>query len=250
MITKFVVAPPEVPAHKQFPTFPPRDDMQNILHLHEPAHVPVLRRWLGNQSSAIVISELPLSWVANQQQGYLIPDLLVAFSINRDDILREGGYAINEWGKPPEFVMEVASPNTVRNDYGSKRKGYANYGVPEYWRFDSTDGTRYPQALAGDLLVDGEYQPIPVNEVEWARYRGYSPALNLEICWEYGYLRWRNPGTGVYLPTHDQEADARIAAETRLAAERDARIAAEDARIAAETEAAQLREQIQRLRGE
>ena len=243
MTTRLIVGPPKVPADKQFPTFPPRDDMQNILHLHEPAHVPVLRRWLGNQGSVIVMSELPLSWVANQRQGYLIPDLLVAFDINRDDIIREGGYSINEWGKPPEFVMEVASPNNAKNDYISKRTGYANYGVPEYWRFDNTGGDRYPEALAGDLLVDGEYQPLAVNEVEWARYRGYSPGLNLEICWEYGYLRWRDPATGVYLPTHDQVDEARIAAESQRDTER-------EARIAAETEAAQLREQLQRLQGE
>ena len=123
MTTRLLIAPPKVPPHKQFPTFPPRDDMQNILHLHEPAHVPVLRRWLGNETSVIVISELPLGWVAKQQRDYLIPDLLVAFHVNRDDIIREGGYAINEWGKPPEFVMEVASPNNARNDYISKRGG-------------------------------------------------------------------------------------------------------------------------------
>ena len=86
------------------------------------------------------------------------------------------------------------------------------------------------------MLVDGEYQPIAVNEVEWARYRGYSPALNLEICWEYGYLRWRDPATGVYLPNYDQVDDALIAERA--------------ARIAAETEAAQLREQLRRLQRE
>ena len=264
MTTRLIVAPPKVPVNKQFPAFPPRDDMQNLLHLHEPAHVPVLRRWLGNRSSAIVISELPLSWVARQQQGYVIPDLLIAFDVNRDDIIREGGYAIDDWGKPPEFVMEIASPNNARNDYISKRTKYAEYGVPEYWRFDNTGGDRYPQALAGDLLVDGEYRPITVTEVEWARYRGHSPALNLEICWEYGYMRLRDPATGVYLPTHDQVDDARIAAEAQRDAERDARIAERnariaaeiqrdaerDARIAAEAEAARLRERLQNLPGE
>ena len=243
MTTRLVIGPPKVPADRQFPTFPLRDDMQNLLHLHEPAHVPVLRRWLGNQTSTVVMGELPLSWVARQQSGYLIPDLVVAFNVDRDEILREGGYAINVRGKPPEFVMEIASPNNARNDYVSKRTGYADYGVPEYWRFDSTGGDRYPEALAGDLLVDGEYRPMAVEEAEWARYRGYSPALNLEICWEYGYLRWRDPATGIYLRTLDQEADARIAAEIQRDAEA-------DARIAAETEAAQLREQLRRLQGE
>lgn len=37
------------------------------------------------------------------------------------------------------------------------------------------------------------------------------------ICWEYGWLRWYDPATG-YLPTHHQEADARLAAELRQAA--------------------------------
>ncbi len=161
MTTRLIVGPPHVPAEKQFPTFPPRDDMQNILHLHEPAHVPVLRRWLGNQASAIVMSELPLAWVANQRRGYLIPDLLVAFDINRDDTLREGGYAINEWGKPPEFVMEVASPDNARNDYVAKRTGYANYGVPEYWRFDNTAETGTPKPWPGTCWLTGSISPSP-----------------------------------------------------------------------------------------
>ncbi len=251
------VAPPEAPANREFPSFPPRDDMQNSIHLHEPAHQSALRRHLGNSGSTIVLSELPLAWHARQQRDYLIPDLLVAFNVNRADILMDKGYAIDEWGKPPDFVLEIASPWTARNDYVSKRKRYAEYGVPEYWRFDGTGENKYPQPLAGDRLVNGEYRPIEIRQAFRYRHWGRSRALNLDLCWEYGYLRWHNPATGLYLLTHDQEAEARLAAEAQRDAERNARLAAEaqrdaerNARLAAEAEAMRLREQLHRLPGE
>ena len=51
---------------------------------------------------------------------------------------------------------------------------YAAYGIPEYWRFDPTDGDSYPAGLAGDRLVDGEYQPITIVKVDDERYWGRS----------------------------------------------------------------------------
>ena len=71
-------------------------------------------------------------------------------------------YTINEIGQPPDFVLEVASHSTGERDYTARRGLYAGYGVREYWRFDHTDGQYHDTALAGDLLVNGVYQPIPV----------------------------------------------------------------------------------------
>ena len=64
--------------------------------------------------------------------------------------LTKNGYAIGEHGKPPDFVLEVASPTTASNDYTDKREEYAAFGIPEYWRFDPTEGERYDAPLAGD----------------------------------------------------------------------------------------------------
>ncbi len=48
------------------------------------------------------------------------------------------------------------------------------------------------------------------------RYWGHSEALNLDVCWEFGELRWFDPVAGRYLPTFDEADDARIAAEARV----------------------------------
>jgi Uma2 family endonuclease len=119
-------------------------------------------------------------------------------------------------GKPPEFVLEVGSPRTALNDYTIKREGYAAFGVQEYWRFDPTGGDRYPTGLAGERLVDGEYQPIDVSQTETGMYRGHSDVLQLDLCWEQGRLRWFDPVSQQYLLTHDEEAAGRIAAEARV----------------------------------
>ena len=63
------------------------------------------------------------------------------------------GYSIDEHGKAPDFALELASPNTARNDERGKRIDYANFGVREYWRFDASGGRWYQQPLAGDVLV-------------------------------------------------------------------------------------------------
>ena len=132
-------------------------------------------------------------------------------------------------------MLEIASPHTGRNDYTTERTGYADFGVPEYWRFDPTGGEYYPAGLAGDRLVDGVYQPISINSLGGGLYWGHSSVLNLDLCWEYGWLRWYDPVAQRYLPTYDEAEDARAAAE--------------DARAAAEARAAELEEQVRRLQG-
>ena len=212
---KYRPPPPGDPSDNTFPELPPRDDMQNPIHLYDPGHPPALRRHLGSPDTTIVLGEIPLGWRHNQGAGLLKPDLLIAFNIDRGGVIAQEGYSIEERGKPPDFVLEVASKTTGRNDYTSKREGYANYGVPEYWRFDPSGGRHYPEGLAGDRLVDGVYIPIAVEEVTNARYWGYSEVLGLYLCWEYGHLRWYDPAARRYLRTHDQEAEDRIAAEVQ-----------------------------------
>ena len=72
-----------------------------------------------------------------------------------------------------------------RQDTEEKRAGYAAPGIPEYWRFDEPEefhGTR----LAGDRLVDGQYEPITIETVGEGILQGYSTTLNLFIRWKYG----------------------------------------------------------------
>ncbi len=212
-----------------FPDFPPRDDMQNFLHLYRPSHPSMLPRHFCNPDTTVIGGEVPVAWRPSRRQGVRIPDLLIAFNVNFAALIDRNGYAIEEQGKPPDFVLEVASKTTGFTDYTRKREDYAAFGIPEYWRFDPTRGQYHNAPLAGDRLVDGVYQPIEIIQTNEQRYWGHSGVLNLSLCWENGQLRWWNPGTGRYLETHDEEADARIAAESR-AEEAESRAGRERAR--------------------
>ena len=221
---------------ERFPEFPPRDDMQNPIYLYRPSHIYTLEIYLGNPETTIVLGEVPVGWTPGQSVGIRIPDLLIADNINRAVIIEQWGYAIEQQGKPPDFVLEVASVSTGETDYTDKRHDYAAYGIPEYWRFDPSGGEYHDTALAGDRLVDGAYQPIEIQWLDENRCRGYSEFLGLYVCWEYGELRWYDPRTESYLRTHADEVERADHAE----AERDREATA---RREAEAELDRLRKQ-------
>ena len=205
----------------QFPDPPPRDDMQNAIYLHKPSHQAALTRHFGNLETTLILSEIPVGWHPGTQQGLRVPDLLIAFNVDTATAIAQSGYSIQNQVKPPDFVLEVASPTTgqndyTQNDYKSRRVDYAAYGIPEYWRFDPSGGRYHDAPLAGDILVNGAYQPVEVVQTGDANYRGHSPALNLDLCWEEGQLRWWDPAEERYLLTFDETDEARIAAEDRV----------------------------------
>ena len=158
-------------------------------------------------------------------------------------IIWRNGYVISEVGKPPDFVLEVASRSTGRRDYTVKREGYAALGVGEYWRFDPTGGEYHDAPLAGDALVDGEYVAFEIVSEPDGRHWGYSEALGLELWWDEGELRFRDPGSGDFLLTPEELEMARRHAEETANEERAARESAE-ARLA------DMEVELRRLRGE
>ena len=147
------------------------------------------------------------------------PDLLIAFGMPAPaaEIVASNGYTISEIGKPPDFVIEVASESTGRRDYTAKRETYASYGVQEYWRFDRTGGRFHDAALAGDRLTpDGFYQPITVDTAEDGAVRGLSEVLGVELRWVAGVLRFWDPATGDYMPDLTEAKAQRDAALERV----------------------------------
>ena len=113
-----------------FPDFPPRDDMQNSLHLDDQAHQATLRRHFGSGDAIIVLSEIPVGWTPGQREGHRIPDLMVAFGVDRALAVGQKGYSIRDQRKPPDFVLEIASESTGEEDYTNKRDDYAAFGIP------------------------------------------------------------------------------------------------------------------------
>lgn len=232
---------------------PPRFDMQNYVHLHQYAYGTAVEMFLVETlglepESIVVISEAYLAWNTYQRGSKLVPDLLVAFNANMPGLIERNGYAIDVQGKPPDFVLEIASESTGRRDDTVKRVGYANYGVQEYWRFDPSGGERHETHLAGDRLVDGEYQPIDITKVDDENYRGYSDVLGLELRWEQGQLRWYDPASRRYLQSYREEVEAHAAAEERAQTAETERRQEQEARQAAEARMQELQVELERLR--
>lgn len=190
----------------RFPDYPPRDDLQSQIYLHQPTLTFALRRHLGNSKTTLVYGACPIAPSLSDLDDKRIPDIIVAFDCDTARVIAEMGYVIEHHGKPPDFVFDIAPSekrwgglDLDRADYVAKCADYTRYGVGEYWRLDPTGGRHYDAALAGDRLVGGEYQPIQVEWLDEYRARGYSRALALYICWEYGELRLCVPGQENYL---------------------------------------------------
>ena len=228
---------------EEFPDFPPRDDMQNSLHLDRPAHQAALLRHFGGGVATIVLSEIPVRQSPRQREGHRIPDLLIAFGVDFALAVDQKGYSIHDQGKPPDFVLEIASESTGEEDSTRKRDDYAALGIPEYWRFDPSGGLHHGAPLAGDRLGEGVYLPIEIAELGPDHLHGHSDVLNLDLCWEEGSLRWWDPEVQRYLMTFDEEHDARLAViEARANAE--ARAESAEARVR------ELEAELERRRGE
>ena len=224
----------------------PEDKMTNFDHLAANGNVHHLIIHFGNPETTLVAGERYLALAPTRDMtGLRYPDLLIAFEVNPARYRRRRAYVIEDQGKPPDFVLEVASPSTRRIDATDKRNDYAALGIPEYWRFDETMRGRRPK-LAGDRLLDNEYRPIPIEELADGVLQGYSAALNLNLQWDRGELRWHDPATGRHITTLADERDRADRAETDLRAERAARIADS---AAAEERARELEAEIRRLRG-
>ena len=202
---------------ERFPEYPPREDMQNWLYLYDSGVLTSLTVHFADAPNVTVASEVPVGPSLPVRDDARIPDLLVVRDGDRELMKEQNGYAIDRQGKAPDFVLEVASPTTGRADYTDKRLDYERFGISEYWRFEPSGGEYHDVALAGDLLVDGVYQPIAIETLDDSRLRGYSDALGLYVCWEDGRLRFFDPGTESYLRSHEEDAARAENAEMRVA---------------------------------
>ena len=190
-----------VPERFRLPDVPERepDDMTSAEDLSETGLHHHLKQFLGSPETTIVSGEKYITARRGADMRY--PDLLVAFGVDPQAYRDTNGYLITEQGKPPDFVLEVASPATGHVDTGVKREFYQGLGIPEYWRFDKT-GEFHGERLAGERLVEGRYEPIEIADIGGV-LEGYSAALNLNWRWDDGRLGCHDPATGRHIVTYD-----------------------------------------------
>ena len=182
--------------------------------------VATVRQHFRNRPDVEVSGNTFIYYEQGNPRRCLSPDLHVTLDVTAEGFAsmeHRNTYLVWEIGKPPDFVLEIASESTARHDVTGKRVLYAQIGMGEYWRFDGTGGDFYGEPLVGEYLADGEYHRFDISPDDEGRPCGYSPALGLRLCWDDGRLRFHDPATGAWLRNFAEEFAEREAAQNRVA---------------------------------
>ena len=132
----------------------------------------------------------------------MAPDVFVVLGADNAD---RSTYRLWVEPKAPDFVLEITSRSTRREDQVSKRALYRSLGVREYWQFDPTNDYLEPP-LQGLELIEGEYRPLPALA---------SAVLGLELRLTERGLRFHDPQTGEDLSNLGEIDAARQRAEQK-----------------------------------
>ena len=173
----------------------------------------VMRARYGDREDALVCADQALFFERGTRSALVVPDSAVAFEVRGSDDGNLLSYKVWEQGKPPDFMMEVLSRRTWRNDVHHKPGLYADLNVREYWLFDPDGVSGGPPLRGGELDGQGAYQPLP------AMPDGaiHSPLLGLDFLHDGPTLHCRDPETGQIIPRYEEVARLRQAAEARVA---------------------------------
>jgi len=167
----------------------------------------------AHRRDVYVSGDLLIYYEEGNPRASVAPDAFVVFGA--EDRMRQT-YNLWEEPKAPDFVLEVASPSTWREDEGRKRVLYERLGVREYWQYDPT-GEHLGVRLKGHRLVEGAYEPQPVvNSLDGTAFlRSETLGLDLRAGGEEMYFL--DSATGERLLSHREQDAARRAAEARVA---------------------------------
>ncbi|MGD9854363.1 MAG: Uma2 family endonuclease [Planctomycetaceae bacterium] len=172
-----------------------------------------------------------LKWRYRDQQTYVAADLLVyyeegdpkrcvvpdVFVVKDCDPGPRRVYKVWEEPAPPQFVMEVTSRGSKREDLIYKPRVYDHIGVSEYFLYDPTSEYLKPP-LQGFRRTGGQFSAIEPDSGGWLA----SEQLELRLRLESGWLILQDAATGdVLLTEGEAERAARKAAEAEVASLRE-----------------------------
>ena len=170
--------------------------------------------------------------VPGKTRRSISPDVMVVFGIEKK---MRRTYKIWEEGKAPDFVMEVTSKSTYKNDLRKKKTRYAHIGVQEYFLYDPERSYLSDSLIGFQLNEDEKYDEIP------GLPNGGIPSAVLGI--EFSI---QGDDIGLYVPTSEQWLQTPA---ERVQQEAQARQQEAQARQQAEAEVARLKAEIEQLKG-
>ena len=194
-----------------YPTSDGQPMAETDLHAACMVYVASALRWWfkkNGRSDVYVGSNNFLYYERGNPRAVVAPDVYVV--VGAPAGLRDTYMLWNE-PKGPDFVLEVTSASTRRNDERRKRDVYAALGVREYFLYDPR-GEYLAPPLQGWRLHEGAYRAMPAVTV--LSNRGVAVAsevLGLELRdeREARRVRLRDPATGEILLTHEESERAR-----------------------------------------
>ena len=199
--------------------------------------IQILTRHFAGRSDVYVSGNMLMYYEEGNLRKSVAPDVFVVMGASRDE--DRDTYLLWREPKAPDFVLEVTSKSTRRNDLVTKHALYESLGVAEYFMFDPRAEYLDPP-LQGFGLRSGRYAALQVVALPHGAPALYSGALGLFLHVRGQALRLHDPAVGEDLLTPMEEASVREEAETR--AEREAA-----ARRYVEAENAGLRARIREL---
>ena len=198
---------------------------ESDLHIDCMSYVLHALRWHFEKSAredVYVSANSFLYYERGNPRAVVAPDVFVVRGVPNH--LRDS-YLLWKEPKGPDFVLEITSVSTRREDEGRKRGVYAALGVEEYFLYDPR-GEYLAPPLQGYRLRGGEYRPLPaVTVLPGGGAAVSSEVLGLELRdrREARMLRLHDPVAGRDLPTYreffgarEAEAAARQVAEARI----------------------------------
>ena len=237
-----VLSRPEI----DYPSSDGQPMAENDWQLHAMLYaIGVLQAHFAHRPDVYVSGDLLIYYEEGNPRKSVAPDVFVVFGAKAH---KRMVYKLWEESKAPDFVLEVASPRTWKDDEGRKGELYARLGVREYWQYDPM-GDLLPVRLRGRRLVDGGvYEAQPVVEGLDGTLMLRSETLGLELlAGAGGDLHFRDPSTGRLLLGYEEAMAAHRTAESLIEQEVAGRRVAEArfeqetvARRAAEARVAEL----------
>jgi Uma2 family endonuclease len=163
--------------------------------------IATLEDHFARDPNVYVSGNLLVFYERGDKRKHVSPDVFVVRGVSKSPM--RDHYLIWREGKAPEFVIEVTSKTTRREDQTKKPILYRDLiKVSEYFLFDPTEDYLIPP-FQGFQLVEGEY--VPIEPVE-----GRLPSVVLGLHLERSGvdLRLYDPRTRSWLRTPRERAES------------------------------------------